>query len=199
MSASWLLAAYQDVRDRWVSDYVWVPAFVGGALLLLRSVGPLLALLVIKIAGLVVLSYAWRRLGLMADADAIGFPLITLSRNLASPLPELITSLVVALVYITAARLKHGGFEKTMSPDEALRQNVWIPKKVVNVRTREVRELRGRPEEAWESLKKYSGSREYVVVSGYGVPLVAFFGMGYVVTRALEALLGNDVLALIVA
>ena len=199
LSVSFLLAAYQDIRGRWISDYVWAPALVGGAVLILRSVGPLLALLTIKLLILVALSYAWRRLGLMADADLIAFPLVSLSRNVLSPLPELVVGLIVALIYVVMAKIKYGKLERTLKPQEALEQSVWIPTKVVDLSTHILDERKGRLEDAWSMVEKYASSDNVVVVAGYGVPLAAFLGVGYVTTRVFEALVGTDPVSIILA
>ena len=128
---SFLIAGYQDVRERLVSDLVWVPAIIGVALALYFSPSEDLILLVrIGIIGGIALVIA--RYGFVGEADGIAFVLVVADPAPLAPLPVLFAIAAVALThigYLFATGM--AGKNKVISISQFKREARWIPKAVI--------------------------------------------------------------------
>jgi len=174
-SITFALVAYQDFKERMVSDWVWIPSAIAIPILFWES-GWLTAA---KLAILAIAALATYLLGIFGQADSVALFFMGIGTSYLSPLPQLIGMSIASLIHISYLALKSGSLriERFMSVEEAQSQNVWIPREV-EADGRRV-ELSSSPEEAWDSLKKYEGSNARVKVS-YGVPLAGYMAIGYI-------------------
>jgi Flp pilus assembly protein protease CpaA len=176
-SFTFILVAYQDFKERMVSDWVWIPAAIAIPVSIWES-GNLWWLAASKLSILAVAAIATYFLGVFGQADSIALFFMGVGTSYLSPLPQLIGMSIASLVHISYLALRSGSIriEKFMSVEEAERQNVWIPREIESEGVRV--QLSSSPEEAWDSLKKYEGSNAMVKVS-YGVPLAGYMAIGY--------------------
>jgi len=176
-SITFALVAYQDFRERMVSDYVWIPAIVAGVVMLwerpdvwvfsLAKVGIFGALGALSII-----------FGIFGQADGLTIIAMAVGTSTFSPLPQMLAGALVAIAHICYLLVRHGSLkiEKTMPVEEAIKQNVWIPLEVTcDGRTVE---LDASPEKAWDSLEGYVGKNATVKTS-YGVPFAGYLAVGY--------------------
>lgn len=186
IAISFVLASYQDVRERAVSDLVWVPALAGVAwvvyALYASSFTLDLEFLLIKVALIGGLALVFTILGGIGEADAIALAFVAADPNRLSPLTSLFPTAAVALAHI--------GYEfwvgnargmKTIPMPQFIREQRWIPKAVVSDggRTEVNKDVNVAREEV-EAL----GKSDAMVEVRYGVPTVAYLGVGYVVYLA---------------
>jgi hypothetical protein len=173
---SLVLAAYQDVRSRSVLDLVWLPAATGGAYALV-VLYPSIELQLLKIALIGGVALAFGFLGVVGQADAIALVALSADPYVASPVTALVAVAVVALVHI--------GYEfatgeargvKSMSLERFQHEQKWIPKAFIADGTRH--EVGRDVNDARDEVKGGPGT---VVEAIYGVPTVAYVGIGYLV------------------
>lgn len=180
ISVSFIIAAYQDVKDRAVNDLVWLPALAGVVYIfytLVNPLSPLLEFQLIKIALLGGISLGFAYFGLIGQADAIAMALIAADPYFLSPIPPLLAAAVVALSHIAyefAVGNARGG--RTIPIDKFLREQRWIPKAILSNGVRS--EVSGDVNIAREEVEAKQTPGAEVEVS-YGVPTVAYLGIGY--------------------
>jgi len=173
--ASMLIIAYQDFRYRLVDDWAFVPALA--FLPILYWLGPeMLVPVLVKAAILGGFGLAIYLFGLAAQADAIVLPLLALSTDELSPIPTFVLSGFVAGIHILYVISKYRKLERVVDVESALKDDMWIPKKVIREDGEE--ELPMSPEKAWEKLEEYRGEDVKVLVS-FGTPLAGYFALGY--------------------
>ena len=183
IAASFAVAAYQDVRDRAVSDLVWIPAVVGvgyaGYSLFANSFESQLEFLALKVALIGGIAFAFTYLGGIGEADAIALALLAGDPYSLSPLAALFATAMVALVHI--------GYEygvgnargaKTIPMAQFLREQRWIPKAIIAGESRT--EVNSDVNVAREEVEA-SGDKDAAVDVRYGVPTVAYIGVGYAI------------------
>ena len=173
---SLLIASYQDVRERAVSDLVWVPALVGAAYSF-YSLSPAIEYPAAKVARVGVSALAYTLLGYMGQADGIAFAFIAADPLPLSPIPALFGTAVVALLHIgyEYARGDARG-TRTLPIEQFLKEQKWIPKAVIAGGSR--KELDSDVNVARELVAKDKVEGSMVEVT-YGVPTVAYLGLGY--------------------
>jgi len=175
--ASFAAASYQDVRERSVSDLVWVPALVGAGYAILSS-DPTIEYLVAKIALVGAIALAFTLLGYIGQADGIAFALVAADPFPLSPIPPLFGAAVVALSHIGYEyAVGNAGGTLTLPIEQFLKEQRWIPKAVIRDGTR--RELDRDVNVARDLVSKDPAVGSMVEVT-YGVPTVAYLGMGYI-------------------
>jgi len=182
IAASFVLASYQDFRDRAVSDLVWIPALAGVAYAIFsifeHSPGADLEFLVVKVALVGGIALAFTLLGGIGQADAIAIAFVAADPYLLSPFLPLLGAAVVALGHIGyefAVGNARGGIVIPM--EQFLREQRWIPKAIVSEGSRtEVSSDVNVAREEVEAANKPGASVEV----RYGVPTVAYLGIGYV-------------------
>jgi len=177
IAASFAVAAYQDVKERAVLDLVWIPAVIGAGYSFYWDY-PNLEFPVLKLAIVGGVALAFVFLGGVGQADAIGLALIAADPYPLSPILPLIGAAVVAAVHIGYEFL--GGNArgvKTVPLEKFLKEQRWIPKAIVadGVRTEVSSDVNDAREEV-EAKAKPGASVEVK----YGVPTVAYLGIGYV-------------------
>jgi len=180
LASSIVVASYQDVKERAVSDFVWIPALVGVALVLVFS--PLLEFTLLKIALVGGLAFAFTWYGALGEADLIAFVVIT-----SDPAPfSIVFSLGAAALVITAHVIYlywagYAGKSLQIPVEQFEREQKWIPKAVIlnGVRTELGKNVNKAREEAISKA-----SQGTMIEVSYGVPDVAYLGTGYIVFLA---------------
>ncbi len=182
IAVSLSVAAYQDVRQRTVNDLVWIPAIAGVALavytLYSQALIPDLEFLGLKIAlvGGVVLVATF--IGVIGQADAICWAFLAADPYQLSPVIPLIASAPVLAGHVLyeyrAGNMKRG---LTIPVARFLKEQQWIPKALIvdGVRT----EVDSDVNVARDEVEKGNRTEGMVEVS-YGVPTVAYLGIGYI-------------------
>jgi Type IV leader peptidase family len=182
IAASFALASYQDFRERAVSDLIWIPALVGVVytVLSLHYYSPSVDLefLLVKVALVGGIALAFTLLGGIGQADAIAIAFVAADSYILSPFAPLLAAAVVALGHIGyefAVGNARGGIVIPM--EQFLREQRWIPKAILSDGTRtEVSNDVNVAREEVEAANKPGSSVEV----RYGVPTVAYLGIGYV-------------------
>ncbi len=182
MAVSFVVAAYQDVKERAVNDLVWVPALAGVAYgvywVYANSPTVDLEFLLVKIALVGGIALAFTFLGGIGQADAIAMVFIAGDPFPLSPLVPLFAAAFVALVHIGyeyAAGNARGA--KTIPMAQFLKEQRWIPKAIISdgVRTEVSSDVNMARDEV-EAANKPGAEVEVK----YGVPTVAYLGIGYI-------------------
>jgi hypothetical protein len=157
-------------------DLVWIPAVVGVAYSLLVGF-PLVELIVIKIAFVGAVALAFTYFGAIGQADAIALVFVAADANAASPILPLLGTAVVALGHISYQyAVGNARGKKTIPIKKFLAEQRWIPRAVISdgVRT----EVSSDVNVAREEVSSKSKTDSLVEVT-YGVPTVAYLGIGY--------------------
>jgi hypothetical protein len=176
---SLLIASYQDIRERAVSDIVWVPALIGVvyALYSFYTFFPALEYLALKVALVGGISLAFVLLGYMGQADGIAFAFIAADPLPLSPIPPLFGTAVVALLHIGYEYAwGEGKGTRTVPIEKFLKEQKWIPKAVIANGSR--KEL-DRDVNVARDLVAEDHVEGAMVEVTYGVPTVAYLGLGY--------------------
>jgi Flp pilus assembly protein protease CpaA len=179
IAASFALASYQDIKDRAVSDLVWIPAVAGvilAAYTYLPSAFQFDALLLkLGLAGAIIVVFYF--LGMVGEAD-----LIAIFFFFADPY---VWSIFFAMAGVAAVMAAHMGFRAarhqtiftaTIPIEQFLREQSWVPKATIVDGKRE--EVDAEVEVARDEVEKRK-SDGMLVEARYGVPTVAYFGIGY--------------------
>lgn len=182
MLASFLLAGYQDARERLVSDLYWIPGAIAAiAVIVLLPSMDLLLIARIALIGAIAFAFTW--LGFIGQADAIALALVASDPTPYAPIPVLLATGVVAIVHISylytrgVARKSH-----TISLDDFRKQAKWIPKAlIINGERREItNDVNISREKAEEHAEGGEDASSTMVEVQYGVPQVTYIAAGYV-------------------
>ena len=180
IAVSFAVAAYQDVRERAVSDLVWIPAAAGFAYVLYSfytGAIPDFWFYLVKLALIGGVALGFTFLGYVGQADGIAIALVAADPYMLSPLLPLLAAAVVALGHI--------GYEfgvgnargtKTVPMAQFLKEQCWIPKAILSGDTRT--EVSADVNVAREEVEAANSPDASVEVK-YGVPTVAYLGIGY--------------------
>ena len=181
LAVSFAIAAYQDAKDRAVSDLVWIPAAVGIAYIFysLYHAGAFVGIefLVLKLALIGGIALAFAYFGGIGQADAIAIAAVAADPYTLSPLPPLFATAIVSLVHIGyefAIGNARGGHVIPM--EQFLREQRWIPKAMVSGESRT--EVSADVNVARDEVEAANRPDAQVEVR-YGVPTVAYLGVGY--------------------
>jgi hypothetical protein len=187
-SITFTLVAYQDFKERMVSDYVWIPAILAGVVMLWERPDVWIFSLV-KVGIFGALGALSILLGLFGQADGLTIIAMAVGTSTLSPIPQMFAAALVAMTHILYLVIRHGSLkiEKTMPVEEAVKQNVWIPLEVIC--DGQTLELHSSPEKAWDALKGYLG-RNATVKASYGVPFAGYLAIGYLVAFVALLVLG---------
>ena len=171
-----LIAAVQDVRKRSVLDLVWVPAIVGVAYAVFVEY-PSIEILAIKVAFVGLVALAFTFFGAIGQADAIALVLVAGDPSPASPILPLLGTAVVAAVHIGYEyAVGNARGTKTIPIQKFLDEQRWIPKAVISDGVRS--EVSNDVNVARDEVSAKLGEGSLVEVT-YGVPTVAYLGLGY--------------------
>lgn len=178
---SFAVAAYQDVRERAVSDLVWVPGIIGAAYVLYSFYTGALSgfeffLVKFVLIGGIALGFTF--FGYVGQADGIAIALIAADPFVLSPILPLVVAAAVALGHIGyEVAVGNARGTKTIPMAQFLKEQRWIPKAMVYDGSR--REVSSDVNVAREEVVA-ANRPDAVVEVKYGVPTVAYLGAGYV-------------------
>ncbi len=181
IGVSFAVASYQDVKERAVSDIVWVPALIGLAYVI-YSLFPNLELQLIKLGlvGGVALLFAF--LGAVGQADSIAIVFVAADPYQLSPILPLIGGAAIALGHIGFEAAKGNALgSRTIPIERFLKEQKWIPEAVIVSGVRE--EVNSDVNVARDEVEASPKPGAMVEVK-YGVPTVAYLGIGYLVYLA---------------
>lgn len=197
LALSFALGSYQDIKERMVSDLVWIPAAAGVAIILYDaftwSNTFFLQTEVLKLALAGFLVVVLYYLGIVGQAD-----LIALVFFFSDPYPWsfFFAMLGVAAVMgghmLTRALRRQPIFKATMPVDQFMREPHWVPSAVIFDGKREAigRDVNFAREEVQSKRKE-----GMLVEAKYGTPTLAYYGIGYICYLVLLALLSYPVFA----
>ncbi len=182
MLASFLLAGYQDARERLVSDFFWIPGIIAAALavVFLPSMDFLLLARIALIGG-IAFAFAW--FGFIGQADAIALALVASDPTPFAPIPVLLFTGVVAIAHIGYLYARGTARKpRLISLEEFRSQAKWIPKAlVVNGERREItRDVNISREKTEEHASAGAEDAATMVEVQYGVPQVTYLAAGFV-------------------
>jgi hypothetical protein len=183
MLASFLLAGYQDARERLVSDLYWLPGILAAvlAIVFLPSLDFIL-LLRIALIGAIAFVFTW--FGFIGQADAIALALVASDPAPYSPIPVLVATGVVALAHISYLYVKGTARGPHLITLEEFRsQSKWIPKALVidGERKEITSDVNISREKAEEHATTGAEDKSTMVEVQYGVPQVTYIAAGFVV------------------
>jgi Flp pilus assembly protein protease CpaA len=182
IAASFAIAAYQDVKDRAVSDLVWIPAAFGVVYIFysLFRLGNLMGIefLILKMALIGGIALAFAYFGGIGEADAIAIAFVASDPYSLSPLPPLFATAIVSLAHIGYEfAIGNARGDRLIPMQHFLREQRWIPRAIVSDGART--EVSGDVNVAREEVEAANKPEAQVEVR-YGVPTVAYLGVGYV-------------------
>ena len=181
IGVSFAVASYQDVKERAVRDIVWIPALVGVAYVI-YSVFPNLEVLLIWIGLIGGIAILFAYLGLVGQADSIALVFIASDPYQLSPIFPVIAAAAVALGHIGyEAATGDAGGSKTIPIERFLKEQKWIPEAVITDGVRE--EVDSDVNVARDEVEANQKPGALVEVK-YGVPTVAYLGIGYLACLA---------------
>jgi len=182
MLASFLLAGYQDARERLVSDLYWIPGIIGAvAVVVLLPSMDFLLLGRIGLIGVIAFAFTW--FGFIGQADAIALALVASDPAPYAPIPVLLATGAFAIAHISYLYVKGTARKsRTIPLDEFRRQAKWIPKAlIINGERREITsDVNISREKAEEHAGGGEGASTTMVEVQYGVPQVTYIAAGYI-------------------
>ena len=181
IAVSFAVAAYQDIRDRAVSDLVWIPAVAGfGYVLYSFYIGavPDFWFFLVRLVLIGGVALGFTVFGYVGQADGIAIALIAADPYMLSPMIPLLAAAAVALGHIGYEfGVGNARGKKTVPMSQFLKEQRWIPKAILSgdARTEVTNDVNAAREEVEAANKP-----DAVVEVKYGVPTVAYLGIGYV-------------------
>ena len=177
IGVSFAVASYQDVKERAVNDIVWISAMIGSAYVI-YSMFPDLELQLVKLALIGGIALVFVLLGAVGQADSIALVFIAADPYQLSPILPLLSGAVVALGHIGYEITTGNAWgSKTVPIERFLREQKWIPEAVIADGVRE--EVNSDVNIARDEVEANQKPGAIVEVK-YGVPTVAYLGVGYV-------------------
>lgn len=179
MGVSFLLAGYQDFRDRLVSDLVWIPAVIGVILTFYFLPTSQDLLLLVRIAAVGVVALFVTRYGFLGEADGIAFVLIV---AVPSPLDLLVLLFAIAAVALSAIGYLYitgmAGKDKVISIQQFRSEARWIPKAIIAGGER--KDVDKNVNVSREDVERTTDDAAMVEVQ-YGVPNIEYIAIGYLI------------------
>ena len=182
MLASFLLAGYQDARERLVSDFYWIPGVIA-AVLAVAFLPSMDFMIVARVTLIGVIAFAFAWFGFIGQADAIALTLISSDPTPYAPIPVLLATGAVAIahigyLYATGTARK----PKLVTLEEFRKQAKWIPKALVvdGVRREITNDVNVSRELAEEHASAGPEDATTMVEVQYGVPQVTYIAAGFV-------------------
>jgi hypothetical protein len=179
---SLVLAGYQDVKERKVRDFFWLPGAVGLAIAILILRSPSLVFAVVLVG---IIAFFVAKAGMFGQADGIAFLFI-----IADPAPYAPAPALIVLAFVVVAHsvfLYRKGFIRklTISLDRFNSEAQWIPRSLIvnGVKTMNlmnVNNSRERIEKASKARENDEVKQDVQVEVVYGVPTVAYIAVAYV-------------------
>lgn len=177
ISASLIFAVYQDIRERAVSDLVWLPALAGIIYSMVSNL-PSIQSILIKVGLVGAIALAFTLYGSIGQADAIALVIIAFDPFYLSPIIPLFASAVIALIHISYELTLGEARSTHIIPLSKFKEEQrWIPKAVISKEGRI--EVSKNVNKAREEVILNAKGEDSMVEVSYGVPTVAYIGIGY--------------------
>jgi len=177
IGVSFAVASYQDVKERAVNDIVWIPALIGSAYVI-YSLLPDLELQIIKLMLIGGIALVFTLLGAVGQADSIALVFIAADPYRFSPILPLACGAAVALGHIGyEVAIGNAWGSRTIPIERFLKEQKWIPEAVIADGVRN--EVNSDVNVARDEVEVNQKPGAMVEVK-YGVPTVAYLGIGYV-------------------
>ncbi len=182
IAVSFAVATYQDFTERSVNDLIWLPAGAATAYIvywfLADSTTAAFELFLVKVALIGAMALVFTLMGAVGQADAIALAFVAVDPYSASPLFPLVAAAAIALTHIGYEyAVGNAGGKKVIAMDQFLKEQRWIPEAVVSDGTRT--EVSSDVNVARDEVEAANNPGAQVEVK-YGVPTVAYLGLGYV-------------------
>jgi hypothetical protein len=191
IGVSFTVASYQDSTDRAVNDIVWIPALIGSAYVI-YSMFPNLELQLIKLGLIGGIALVFAYLGAVGQADSIALVFLAADPYQFSPILPLIGGAAVALGHIGyEVVIGNAWGSKTIPMERFLKEQKWIPEAVIADGVRE--EVDSDVNVARDEVEANQKPGAMVEVK-YGVPTVAYLGVGYLAYLAYLLIFNQTVL-----
>jgi Flp pilus assembly protein protease CpaA len=178
IAISLVAGAYQDIKERAISDYVWLPGIIGIAFML-YSLYPGVEAPLIRMAVFGGIALTGTLLGRLGQADPIAWTILAADPSQLSPLFPLAVGAILLLGHV-AVEYRKGNLrgDLTIPVARFLKEQCWIPKVIISGDERI--QVDSDVNVAREDAQKNAKPGSMVEVS-YGVPHVAYFGIGYAI------------------
>ena len=171
-----MVASYQDIRERAVADLAWLPALVG-VLYAFYALYPAIEFLALKIGLMGGLMVVFLYMGQLGQADAIALVFVAADPFPLSLIPIPLAAGVLLLAHFGYNRLRgRPTGTATLPMERFLKEQHWIPRALIKDGTRI--ELDRDVNVARNIVEKDPEAGSMVEVE-YGVPTVAYLGIGY--------------------
>ena len=178
IAASLALAGYFDVKERLVSDLLWVPGAVGVVVLFFLLPSEIVPLL-IRLALVGAIGVAFARLGFIGEADAIALVIATSDPSIFSLIYIMFATGIVALLHMSSLYLMGFVGKKRLIPLEQFKAEArWIPRAVVVDGVSS--DVNSNVNISREEVEKDAPVGSMIEVQ-YGVPTVAYIAIGYLI------------------
>jgi hypothetical protein len=176
LAVSLALAGYFDVKERLVSDLLWIPGAVGVVVLFFLLPAEIVPLLIrLGLVGAIGLAFA--RFGFIGEADAIALVIATSDPSIFSLIYIMLATGVVALLHIASLYLMGFVGKSRFIPLEQFKAEArWIPKAIVVGGVSS--EVKNNVNISREEVEKDAPVGSMIEVQ-YGVPTVAYIAIGY--------------------
>lgn len=178
MAISFVIAGYQDIKERLVSDIVWIPAVIGVAIsfYFLRADWLLLA---VQVGVIGALAFVITYYGFVGQADGIAFILLVAGTTPFGLLPAF-TAVAIAVAACIGYLYISGqvGKPKVIPLAQFKKEQKWIPKAIIIGDKR--RDVEKDVNVSRETVEEISEENATVEVQ-YGVPTVAYLAIGYMI------------------
>ena len=178
IAASLALAGYFDVKERLVSDLLWVPGAVGVVVLFFLLPSEIVPLLIrLALVGAIGVAFAW--FGFIGEADAIALVIATSDPSIFSLIYIMFATGVVALIHMSSLYFMGFVGKKRLIPLEQFKAEArWIPKAVVVGGVSS--DVNSNVNVSREEVEKDAPLGSMIEVQ-YGVPTVAYIAIGYLI------------------
>ncbi|MEM0054248.1 MAG: hypothetical protein QXL89_08705 [Nitrososphaeria archaeon] len=187
VSLSFIAGAVQDYRKNEVSDYTWIPAALGTAIMVYQNIDniTLIVTRLVIIASIVIICYVIGG-GL---ADLIGFAFMVVDDDILAPVGSMLIFLFITLPYAIWTLFKRD--RKLLIPLKEFmsRRNVYPKKVYVDGREEELSRIADEAYRRLENLLKEG--KDAVVEAEVGLPSIVPMCIGYITNAILYSFLGK--------
>ncbi|MEM3385030.1 MAG: hypothetical protein QXJ62_05690 [Nitrososphaeria archaeon] len=187
VSLSFIAGAVQDYRKNEVSDYTWIPAALGTAIMVYQNIDniTLIVTRLVIIASIVIICYVIGG-GL---ADLIGFAFMVVDDDILAPVGSMLIFLFITLPYAIWTLFKRD--RKLLIPLKEFmsRRNVYPKKVYFDGREEELSRIADEAYRRLENLLKEG--KDAVVEAEVGLPSIVPMCIGYITNAILYSFLGK--------
>lgn len=188
VAVSLLAGAIQDLKENQVSDYTWIPAIAGAALMVYYNMGNhlFLALKLLMIGVILAVGYFFGG----GVADIIGLAVTVVDDDPFSPVGTMIIFLVITTPYGVFKKFIRKEEKQTIPLKEFIkRKNIYPVKLFVEGKELKLPKTVDRDYEMFDDLLKQG--REAYVEAETGIPAIVPMCIGYIINMMIFFYLGE--------